>query len=136
MDDNQFYYKDIENITGFAQHQIIMSVIQEEWFRGKTDLGIFYESHFRLFLLELLALVITLLEFCISEWSDGSFTKGVFDEKNWKPKYDEHLVKVQEWNNLSPEVVKKIRTKMYNHAQCQTGASATDEPEGLSAETR
>ncbi|KAL6302536.1 hypothetical protein BKA93DRAFT_751231 [Sparassis latifolia] len=114
MDNNRFHYKDIENITGFAQHQIIMSVIQEEWFRGKTDLGIFYESRFRPFSLELLALVITLLEFRISEWSDGSFTKGYLMRRNWKPKYDEHLVKVREWNNLSPEIVKKIRTKMYN----------------------
>lgn len=48
-------------MVGFGQNKIIRTVIQEEWFRNKSDVGIIFEERFRPISLELLTLLITLV---------------------------------------------------------------------------
>ncbi|GBE88898.1 hypothetical protein SCP_1403060 [Sparassis crispa] len=119
MEENRFHYKDVENIIGFAQNKIITDVIQAEWFRSKTDVGVIFEDRFCPIPFELLALLMTLIEFCLDEYSNGTWTPAVFEEKHWKDKYEKHLVDVQEWSNLNPGVVAKIRKKILEQRQRQ-----------------
>jgi hypothetical protein len=56
------------------------------------------------------------IKFHIGEWSTGIFIKGVFNEKTIQDSYEGHLKALQDWGADSPEVIKKIHMKLFDHA--------------------
>jgi len=56
------------------------------------------------------------IEFHIGEWSTGIFVKEVFNEKTIQESYEGHLKALQDWGADSPEIIKKIRTKLFDRA--------------------
>ncbi|KAG6847363.1 hypothetical protein C0991_001960, partial [Blastosporella zonata] len=57
--------------------------------------------------------MLTLIEFCISEWKSGKFMQGVFSEKQCKASYDVHFVDLKAWHFLNEGVVINYRKKLY-----------------------
>jgi len=56
------------------------------------------------------------IEFHIGKWSTGIFIKEVFNEKTIWDSYKGHLKALQDWGADSPEIIKKIRMKLFDRA--------------------
>jgi len=55
------------------------------------------------------------IEFCLNEWKTGMFVDDKLQESSLKKKFSDHLQSVVSWNELNPEVTKKIRQKIFNN---------------------
>ncbi|KAF8236070.1 hypothetical protein L208DRAFT_1204063, partial [Tricholoma matsutake] len=70
--DSTFTYKNTKDHEGYAQNKTFGIPIQEVWFgSGLKSKEIVFEKYFNPILLETLALLFTMVKFCIEEWSNG-----------------------------------------------------------------
>jgi len=117
-----FHHKDIDAKAGYAQSQIISELIQLAWFNnGEQSAGIIYSNLFDPISLETLALIFTLIEFCLKEWSTGKRTLGTLFEKTIKASHEVHRVDLKKWNDLNVQVTRNIRSKLYARARRNSG---------------
>ncbi|KAK6977401.1 hypothetical protein R3P38DRAFT_526670 [Favolaschia claudopus] len=123
LEESAFHYKDPETRTGFAKNDIIMDAIVATWFKTKSGRGITYSDYFSPIPLVTLALIFTVIEFGIQEWSTGQFQQATFDETANKVVYDNHLRDLIDWDSLKPEVTSIILQRMHDEARAGTGAA-------------
>ncbi|KAG6906380.1 hypothetical protein DXG01_014195 [Tephrocybe rancida] len=98
---------------GFYENSVILSVLMATVFKDLTAAGVVYEEMFNPISLHTLALVLTLVDFCISEWLTGKFKQGVFSESNVKEAYNVYLANLTEWHHMNPEVMTNCCKKLY-----------------------
>ncbi|KAJ7091029.1 hypothetical protein C8R44DRAFT_750776 [Mycena epipterygia] len=67
--------------------------------------------------------IIASLEFCVNEWSTGSFIQATFFEKDVLERYLVHVADAERWSNMNKVVVENIRRRWYRRAS-QTLTSA------------
>ncbi|KAK6987778.1 hypothetical protein R3P38DRAFT_2366290, partial [Favolaschia claudopus] len=123
LEESAFHYKDPEARTGYAKNEIIMDAIVAAWFKTKTGRGITYSEYFSPISLVTLALIFTVIEFGIQEWSTGQFHQATFDETANKIVYDNHLLDLTDWAALKPEVTNVVLQRMHDEARAGTGAA-------------
>lgn len=131
--DPRFHYKDINQFVGFAENKLIGTIIKEAWFRTKKDVGVCFEASFCPISLVTIALILTVIECCLDEWADGTHCKIPFSEKLYRDKFDIHLKRINEWNQVNTVVIEKIRRRMYERARRASGAEPVPKVSGLSA---
>jgi hypothetical protein len=73
------------------RHPIIQRVINLTWFEDKEDDGIVFHEYFAPIPFEVIALVLTVVECCIGEWSDGTWKESKFTEERYKSIYLSHV---------------------------------------------
>ncbi|KAJ7199446.1 hypothetical protein GGX14DRAFT_572828 [Mycena pura] len=129
---SRFHYKNAtewdEKPTGFAEHKIFTQARSNTIFRADDSIGVVFPQYFQPLSLECIALDIATLHHCIEEWSTGKHVSSEFKETKFKANYDKHLAAAQEWNDINPTVVGKIRQKMYIRASASR-ASKESHPE-------
>ncbi|KAK6987840.1 hypothetical protein R3P38DRAFT_3446022 [Favolaschia claudopus] len=54
---------------------------------------------------------LTALEFCVKQWSTGSFIASKFTEKAVVDSYEKYVKDVEKWSAMKPSVVENIRKK-------------------------
>ncbi|KAK6974641.1 hypothetical protein R3P38DRAFT_3239041 [Favolaschia claudopus] len=59
---------------------------------------------------------LTALEFCVKQWSTGSFIASKFTEKAVVDSYEKYVKDVEKWSAMKPSVVENIRKKWYRRA--------------------
>ncbi|KAH9481129.1 hypothetical protein JR316_0005649 [Psilocybe cubensis] len=116
--DAAFHYKNPHNKTGHTRGKIITETIEAIWFDGLTGPGVIYAAHFNPIPLETLALVLTVIDFCLDEWSSGTFTKAHMWAKLIFERHNAFREVLKTWEAINKDVVLAIRKKMYKHA-CQ-----------------
>jgi len=67
--------------------------------------------------LETLALLFTMVKFCIEEWSNGIREQAKLSEEVNSATFEAFLKDLRAWNALAPDVILKIRSKMYKKAR-------------------
>ncbi|KAF8484453.1 hypothetical protein DFH94DRAFT_713756 [Russula ochroleuca] len=73
------------------QHPIIQKAINIMWFKHKNDDGMTSQEHFSPIPIPALALVLTVTQCCIDEWTDGTRKGSSWDEERFKAVYRSHL---------------------------------------------
>jgi hypothetical protein len=73
------------------RHPIIQRVINITWFQNKDDDGIVFHEYFAPIPFEVIALVLTVIECCIDEWSDGAWKESSWSEERYMSIYISHL---------------------------------------------
>lgn len=54
------------------------------------------------------------VEFCIDTWATGEFNSKLrFEEQVYRDRYNAHLSQLQVWEGVAPELVQKLRKKMF-----------------------
>ncbi|KIL58544.1 hypothetical protein M378DRAFT_15456 [Amanita muscaria Koide BX008] len=101
--DDLFHHKNREEGTGYAEGYIIADTLEMALFEDELSYGVKYHKYFSPISTNLLALVFALLEFLIDEWSTG-------------------VQRLNEWTELSPNVTKNIRTKLFKRLMTRAGA--------------
>lgn len=126
----------MHNLTGFLQNKIITTGIREAFFKNQTAIGLKFHDAFHPIPLVTLALLICAVsygsfiitshlvadtciqvDFCIHEWSTGSFEQAKFRETDIKTRYNAYLAKLHEWSEVDPGVTRNMRKKLSTRAR-------------------
>jgi hypothetical protein len=73
------------------RHPIIQKVVNITWFQHTDDIGIIFHEYFAPMPFEAIALVLTVIECCIDEWSTGTYNESTWKEERYKTKHLWHL---------------------------------------------
>ncbi|KAI0309793.1 hypothetical protein OF83DRAFT_1088820, partial [Amylostereum chailletii] len=87
------------------------------WFKNPNDRGNEYPAYFNPITAVALALIFTIVEYCLEEWMDGVEKEGPpFTESSYEHKYDARLMDIEDWSNAHPEFFKNLGKKMKSGA--------------------
>ncbi|PBK83048.1 hypothetical protein ARMGADRAFT_1089801 [Armillaria gallica] len=109
--DAAFHYKDLSMLSCAYEHKIIFSSICTAWFKNTKDFRVKYSDYFDPILNVSLALVLTAIEFCLEEWSTGSYIQGTLNESEDKGHYMNFLKDVKDWTSANMKVTTNICKK-------------------------
>ncbi|KAM6488881.1 hypothetical protein JOM56_015658 [Amanita muscaria] len=134
LTDDAFHHKDPEAGTGFAESPVIADILETALFEDSSDYGVRFAKYFNPIPANLLALVFTIIEFLIDEYTTGEKVKTSFREKNNIERFEKHSKRLEEWMKLNKQVTTNIRTKLYKKLMKRAGASHR-QPEAISGMT-
>jgi len=72
-------------------HPIIQEAINVTLFRNKNDVGVVYHEHFSPMPIPVIALILTVVQWCIDEWSDGQRKDSSWEESRLHVVYSSHV---------------------------------------------
>ncbi|KAI0280059.1 hypothetical protein BGY98DRAFT_966330 [Russula aff. rugulosa BPL654] len=72
-------------------HPIIQQAVNATLFRNRDDAGVVYHEHFSPMPIPVIALVLTVVQWCIDEWSDGQQKDSSWDERTLHGVYSSHI---------------------------------------------
>ncbi|KAI0666770.1 hypothetical protein C8Q78DRAFT_983464 [Trametes maxima] len=122
--DPAFIYKNVETRYKYAHNAIILDAIKAEWFADANAPGIRYPSQFSPLRDVTIALLFTMVEYCLDRWANGCLNKSLtFTQKAYEGKYLEHLARVRDWVKLAPESAQTICQRIYDRARKASGAT-------------
>ncbi|KAM6494015.1 hypothetical protein JOM56_010376 [Amanita muscaria] len=121
-----FHHKDPEAGTGFAENSIVADILETALFEDSSDYGVRFAKYFNPIPINLLALVFTIIEFLIDEYTTGEKTS--FREKNNIEQFEKHSQRIEEWNKLNKQVTTNIRMKLFKKLMKRAGASHGPSP--------
>ncbi|KAF8803408.1 hypothetical protein BYT27DRAFT_7260150 [Phlegmacium glaucopus] len=116
LENGAFHYKDTSALAGFGQNKIISEIIYLAWFEDKTSQGPLLPHYFNPIPIKTLAFILTVIDFCLREWSTGTFIQAKFFEKDVLASHKAYHLEVEAWSALNPSVIENIRKKLFNHA--------------------
>ncbi|KZP10911.1 hypothetical protein FIBSPDRAFT_962690 [Athelia psychrophila] len=134
VEDGVFHHKDPEERKGFAQHKIVSNILHVAYFANKNDDGVKFSNYFKPISLVTLAAIFTVVEFCLDEWSTGTFEQAIFNEKAGCECYKGHLESLKKWEAGNPSVIANIRMKLFNRALRSAGGAAALQEAGVTNE--
>ncbi|EDQ99159.1 uncharacterized protein LACBIDRAFT_317504 [Laccaria bicolor S238N-H82] len=121
LENGAFHHKDTGTLTGFSQNKIISEILYLAWFEDKTSQGPLLQHYFNPIPLETLALIFTVIDFCLREWSTGVFIQSKFYEKVVLATHKAYRLELEAWNAINPSVIENIRKKLFNRALRSAG---------------
>ncbi|KAM6494749.1 hypothetical protein JOM56_009372 [Amanita muscaria] len=128
LTDDAFHHKDPEAGTGFAENSIVADILETALFEDSSDYGVRFAKYFNPIPINLLALVFTIIEFLIDEYTTGEKVKTSFREKNNIEQFEKHSQRIEEWNKLNKQVTTNIRMKLFKKLMKRAGASHGPSP--------
>ncbi|KAF9235432.1 hypothetical protein BU15DRAFT_51404, partial [Melanogaster broomeanus] len=99
---------------GLYEHKIIQKAINISFYKDKRDEGVRYPQYFQPFPVAGKALVLTVIEACIDEWSSGERCDIQFNEPIYKPVYHIHLAQLRKFaeytkaHEILPKMLKRL----------------------------
>ncbi|KAN0116036.1 hypothetical protein V8E52_006342 [Russula decolorans] len=72
-------------------HPVIQEAINVTLFRSKDDVGVVFHEHFSPMPIPIIALMLTVVQCCIDEWSDGQRKDSNWDEDKLQAVYASHV---------------------------------------------
>jgi len=73
------------------RHPALQRVINITWFQRKDDDGVVFHEHFSPLSVPAIAFILTVIECCIDEWTDGTRKETEWDEQRFKTVYHSHI---------------------------------------------
>ncbi|KAF8833123.1 hypothetical protein BDN67DRAFT_860331, partial [Paxillus ammoniavirescens] len=86
---------------GLYEHKIIRKAVNISFYKDKRAKGVVYSQYFQLFPVAGKALILTVIEACIDEWSSGEWCDIQFNEPIYKPIYHIHLAQLQKFGKYT-----------------------------------
>ncbi|KAM6502661.1 hypothetical protein JOM56_002638 [Amanita muscaria] len=121
LTDDAFHHKDPEAGTGFAENSIVADILETALFEDSSDYGVRFAKYFNPIPINLLALVFTIIEFLIDEYTTGEKVKTSFREKNNIEQFEKHSQRIEEWNKLNKQVTTNIHMKLFKKLMKRAG---------------
>ncbi|KAK0209857.1 hypothetical protein IW262DRAFT_1301911 [Armillaria fumosa] len=103
-----FTCKDPKTLHHHFENKIIPMVITEHFFGHRKASGIIWEKDFEVIKPETLALVVTILEHCIDEWSNDTYQSLKLNEDIQAACYNSHLKDINNWCSGNTTVTANI----------------------------
>ncbi|KAF8800509.1 hypothetical protein BYT27DRAFT_7227440 [Phlegmacium glaucopus] len=111
----------LENRAFHYKNKIISEIIYLAWFEDKTSQGPLLPHYFNPIPIETLAFILTVIDFCLQEWSTGTFIQAKFFKKDVLASHKAYRLEVEAWSALNPSVIENIRKKLFNRALRSAG---------------
>ncbi|KIK79384.1 hypothetical protein PAXRUDRAFT_36458 [Paxillus rubicundulus Ve08.2h10] len=111
---------------GLYEHKIIRKAVNISFYKDKRDEGVRYPQYFQPFPVAGKALILTVIEACIDEWSSGERCDIQFNEPIYKPVYHIHLSQLQKFaeytktHEILPKMLKRLDDSGRQHAKVET----------------
>ncbi|KAF9237172.1 hypothetical protein BU15DRAFT_33072, partial [Melanogaster broomeanus] len=86
---------------GLYEHKIIQKAVNIAFYKDKRDEGVRFLQYFQPFPVAGKALVLTVIEACINEWSSGERCDIQFSEPVYKPVYRTHLAQLHRFGEYT-----------------------------------
>ncbi|KAI9509435.1 hypothetical protein F5148DRAFT_978255 [Russula earlei] len=119
--DAAFSYGDGEHTLPY-RHRIIQQAINVIWFNDRSSDGVIFSNVFNPMPYEAIALVLVVIECCIDEWSNGSWTKIPFTYESYQEIYCHHLNALKGLSDQGLELrscdpLRQLRSEMFNRGR-------------------
>ncbi|EIM79627.1 uncharacterized protein STEHIDRAFT_116342 [Stereum hirsutum FP-91666 SS1] len=113
---NGFHYKDPVEQHGYGENHAIIRTMRLAWFTRseKTNIAVKFPSFFKPVPLPALAIIFTMVEFAIDEWSTGEFKPEDLSQDVQCELYRAHLAKLREWASLNEQFSTNRRKKLFD----------------------
>lgn len=109
------------------RHPIIQRIINTTLFRNKDDVGVVHHEHFFPMPIPIIALILTLVEWCINEWSDGTRKDANWDDGKLQAVYTSHVSSLFVFKAHSPankdDVLHQLQCDLLKEAREHAGVS-------------
>jgi len=110
------------------RHSIIQKSVNNTWFRNKHDIGIVFHEYFKPIPFEAIALVLTVIECRIDEWSTGTCKESGWKEEDCENNYLSHLNSLRDLDTHGThregrDLLLKIQHDLLRVARIHAGAS-------------
>ncbi|KAF8588772.1 hypothetical protein K439DRAFT_1613278 [Ramaria rubella] len=128
-DKNRLVYKDHDAHTGLFENPVLLKAIKNKWFHKAHSEGIIFHLYYNLIPLPTMALVFTVIENCVDEWSSGLFQAIDFTEKAYCELYDEHLASLDKWqaHALGHSILAHLQQCLHEKARIHSKAGSLKE---------
>ncbi|KAI0294516.1 hypothetical protein BC826DRAFT_1137173 [Russula brevipes] len=108
------------------RHPIIQKAINALWFQNKDSDGIIFYEYFAPIPIQAIALVLTVIECCIDEWTDGTRKNSSWNEERYKTVYHSHvksLTDLRDYNHpQSVDLLEQMQRELLQNARAHAGA--------------
>jgi len=84
------------------RHPIIRRAINMIWFHSNDGDGIVFHEFFTPIPIQTIALILTVIECCISEWTDGTHKSSNWNEDRYKTAYHSHVESLRDLRDHDP----------------------------------
>jgi hypothetical protein len=98
------------------RHPAIQKAINITWFRTVIDVGLVFKKHFSPLPVPAIAYIITAIECCIDEWSDGKRRETSWEEERFKTVYQSHLHSLNDFRKRGDDVFEQFRYRLCKEA--------------------
>ncbi|KAH9970477.1 hypothetical protein BJV74DRAFT_954096 [Russula compacta] len=109
-----FIYRE-RNLDGTShfpyRHVAIQKAIDLTWFQNKDSDGILFYKHFTPIPIKAMALILTVIECCIYEWSDGTRRESNWNEERYKTTYHSHIRSICNLRDHSPHTAQILYSR-------------------------
>jgi len=129
--DLKFIYLEPRTGRDPYRHPIIQRAINATWFRNKDDVGVVDHEHFSPMPISIIAITLTVIEWCIGEWSDGTRRDSRWDDAKFQTVYDVHVSLLLDFQAHSPAGLYRLQCDLLRNAREHAGVSP-DPVTGLS----
>ncbi|KAN0137443.1 hypothetical protein V8E53_004888 [Lactarius tabidus] len=103
----------------------IYRVINLTWFRNKDDDGVVFHEYFSPLSVPAIAFILSVIECCIDEWTDGTRKETEWDETRFKTVYQSHISLINDfWQHYiaqGTDLFENIRSGFLKEARKHAG---------------
>ncbi|KAF8576235.1 hypothetical protein K439DRAFT_1397491 [Ramaria rubella] len=128
-DKNTLVYKDHEARKGLFENPVLLKAIKNQWFPKPHAEGVIFHLYFNLIPLPTMALVFTVIENCIDEWSSGVYQPLDFTEKSYRDIYEQHLASLEKWQShtLGRSILARLQQQLHDKARIHSKAGTLEQ---------
>ncbi|EIW75744.1 hypothetical protein CONPUDRAFT_169478 [Coniophora puteana RWD-64-598 SS2] len=139
LTDNRYTLLHQDRGVGLAMHPILIDIVADGLLRKTSSGALLSTKYFRPISLRTIALMFTVIHFCLREYRDGDgwlsqAKKFSVDDTNNKTVYEDKLERLHQWDQLDPNISRMIRTNIFDQAYFMTQHEKFDDgsqPAGL-----
>ncbi|KII83182.1 hypothetical protein PLICRDRAFT_119776, partial [Plicaturopsis crispa FD-325 SS-3] len=113
-----YLYADPEQQVGLCESRLVQEVINAMWFMNKRDEGVTETAFFDPLPLVTVALVFTVIEHCIDEFSTGTQRETGFSEILCKSHQEAHVQILRDFEAFDPVNFSSILSDIYTMGLC------------------
>jgi len=107
------------------RHTALQKVINITWFQSKDDAGIVFHDRFSPLSIPAIAFILTVIECCIDEWTDGTRKDTEWDDMRFKTVYQSHISSLNDfWQHdvaQGGDLFEAIRSGLLKEARRHAG---------------
>ncbi|KAG2749317.1 hypothetical protein P692DRAFT_20778595 [Suillus brevipes Sb2] len=121
-----FVFKDPSSKAGIYKTKLLQQGINSMWFLNRSDEGVIYHKYFDPIPIKTIALVLTAIECCVDEWSQGIKEDIKFTSAGYGTVYNHHFSSLQRFDeHTAPyKLLSKIRINLHDTARFHAGVAS------------
>ncbi|KAH9057237.1 hypothetical protein EDB87DRAFT_1833256 [Lactarius vividus] len=107
------------------RHPGLQKAINITWFQDKEADGVTYHEHFSPVSIPAIAFILSVVECCIDEWTDGTRKETEWDENRCKTVYKSHISSLEDFEkhgiNQGANLFEQIRSDLLKDVRTHAG---------------